>query len=159
MKMALKALLEMQHRGGDDMEAEGSVAGGVGAVLPTVRRALGARSLALRAEAHLLAAVVSDHTAALVDVLMPDQPLEQLKPARWDPPCLLMEPQPTIEVGVLGGTAPGLGRAMLDTGAGLSLMSSAVARAHGLRVRPYHATFCVVSGAHDKITGEVDVDL
>ena len=70
-----------------------------------------------------------------------------------------MEPQPTIEVGILGGTAPGLGRVMLDTGAGLSLMSSAVARAHGLRVKPYHATFCVASGAHAKITGEVDVDL
>ena len=58
------------------MEAEGSVTGGVRAVLPAVRLASGARELALKAEEHLLAAVVSDHAATLVDVLVPEQPLE-----------------------------------------------------------------------------------
>ena len=76
MKGALKALLDMQRQLGDDMEAEGSVAGGVRAVLPAVRLAAGARELALKAEEHLLAAVVSDHAATLVDVLVPEQPLE-----------------------------------------------------------------------------------
>ena len=48
-----------------------------------------------------------------------------------------MEPQPSIEAGVLGGSSPSIGRVMLDSGAGLTLVTRAVAKAHGLKVRPY----------------------
>jgi predicted aspartyl protease len=48
---------------------------------------------------------------------------------------------------------------MVDTGAGMSIMSYAVARAHGLHVKPYSGTFCVASGTHAKITGEVDAEI
>lgn len=106
-----------------------------------------------------MAVVVSEHAAVLRDISTPSQRMENLPPARWDPLGPLLEPQPTINVGVLGGTAPGMGRAMLDSGAGLTLMSSAVARAHGLHVRPYNATFACASGAHAKITGETDLEL
>lgn len=72
---------------------------------------------------------------------------------------MLTEPQPSIDIGVLNGSAPSRGRMMLDTGAGMTLMSSAVARAHGLQIRPYSGTFCVASGTHAKLSGEVDVDV
>lgn len=48
---------------------------------------------------------------------------------------------------------------MLDTGAGLSLMTMAVCRAHGLRVDAYHATFATAGGAHAKICGVTDCEL
>ena len=61
--------------------------------------------------------------------------------------------------GIAGGSSPGRGRVMLDTGAGLSLVTMAVCRAHGLRVNPYHATFATAGGSHAKICGTVDLEL
>ena len=147
----------MQQRG--DMEAESSHVGGVRAVLASSRLAPQARALALKAVTQLIAATVTAHSATLADAYVPDTPLEHLPPTKWEPQGVLDKPQPSIEVGVLGGTAPSRGRAMLDTGAGMTIISSAVARAHGIHVRPYFGTFCVASGTHAKLTGEADIDL
>jgi hypothetical protein len=159
MRNALRALVEMQSEQRDRMEAEASTVGGVRATRAPLRLSPDVRPLAIQAITHLLAVTTAIHAAQLVDAYMPGQALEELPATRWEPQGVLSEPQPSIEVGVLGGSAPSRGRVMVDTGAGMSLISSAVARAHGLQVRPYSGTFSVASGQHAKLTGEVDLDI
>ena len=107
----------------------------------------------------MLAVVMCEHLAVLKEVKAPSWQMGGLKQAKWESTGPLLEPQPSIAAGVIGGSSPSLGRVMLDSGAGLSLMSSAVVQAHGLKVWPYHATFSVASGAQACITGEVDLEL
>ena len=51
------------------------------------------------------------------------------------------ETQPYIAVGVKGGTSPGLGRLMCDTGAAFTLISQEVASAFGLTVTACPAAY------------------
>ena len=142
------------------MEDEASVHQQVQMVREPIRLTAKQRQLMLDAERALVAAVISEHAAVLHDAGCPSTRLDLLPHMVQDRPRPhLMEPQPIILAGIAGGTTPGRGRVMLDTGAGLSLVTMAVCRAHGLRVHPYHATFATAGGQHAKICGMVDLEM
>jgi len=101
----------------------------------------GARTVALAAEAKSLAAMLGQYSTLLEDVRSPPHAITELPGLGWEPVGPLMDLQPTIQVGVTGGTVPSLGRAMLDTGSSFCLMSTATAKAHSLQSHPFSGSF------------------
>jgi Aspartyl protease len=69
------------------------------------------------------------------------------------------ETQPYLAVGIKGGTRPGRGKIMVDTGAAFTMMTLAVARMFGLTVREDPAVYSVASGSSAPLVGITDFTL
>src|SRR5512138_596618 len=72
---------------------------------------------------------------------------------------MLAERQPTLAVGILGGTSPGLGRVMVDTGAAFTMITLEGTRTFGLKVTPVTAAFSVASGDTVTLLGTTNLTL
>ena len=71
-----------------------------------------------------------------------------------------LDNQPFILVGVLNGAQKYKGLAMADTGAGMTLISEAACKQHGIRVQPKEGNFVLADGTTtNRIVGICDLDL
>ena len=69
--------------------------------------------------------------------------------------------QPYLEGVLLGGTNPGRGPILIDSGAAFSMMTKQVADINGLKINPYRDSFNTASskGPQGEIIGAVDMEL
>ena len=71
-----------------------------------------------------------------------------------------LDNQPFILVGVLNGAQKFKGLAMADTGAGMTLISEAACKQHGVKIQPKEGNFVLADGTTtNKIVGICDLDL
>jgi hypothetical protein len=124
----------------------------------SARFAPSARKVALAAERSLLNLRIGSYAATLHAITTPTQRLTELPALGWSP-MPLYDPQPTIQVGVLGGSQPSLGRCMVDSGSGFTLTTTTVVKEHGLQMRPFYGNYQVANGTQSRLVGEVDMDL
>ena len=67
--------------------------------------------------------------------------------------------QAHIPAGILGGSNPGRGIIMMDTGAGLSIITEKVCEVHGLKSRGQPGSFLTASNEQAKLLGVTDLTL
>lgn len=133
----------------------GSVQGQMGAVsfLPAQRQLITA------IEQHVNS-TASTPTCTIVAITKPAHPLNQLKDfSHYLPKEKASSTQAHIPAGILGGANPGRAIIMMDTGAGLTIITEKVCDVHGLKIRGPPASYLTASNEKAKLLGVADIIL
>jgi len=118
-----------------------------------------ARMLALALEGKVWGRRQHDLDCTVMEVQDGAGPLSELPQRMQLEPESLSERQPTLGVGVRGGTSPGVGRCMADSGAAFSMVTVGFTHHFGLQVTPVSGAFSVASGDTVQLLGTTTMTL